>query len=91
MKRLGIAGAVWLIAAGFAIAITLIFRIDPVQWVVTMAVGVVAAVLGLWLIARPSSSPCPRRTSSPWCGSSSMPCSPCSSPTSSRHGSRTSP
>ena len=55
MNRLGIAGAVWLVAAGFAIAMTLIFRVDPVQWVVTMAVGVVAAVLGLWLIARPSS------------------------------------
>ena len=54
MNRLGIAGAVWLVAAGFAIAMTLIFRVDPVQWVVTMAVGVVAAVVGLWLIARPS-------------------------------------
>ena len=54
MNRLGIAGALWLVAAGFAIAMTLIFRTDPVQWVVTMAVGVVAAVLGLWLIARPS-------------------------------------
>ena len=54
MNRLGIAGALWLVAAGLAIAVTLIFRIDPVGWVVTMAVGVVAAVLGLWLIARPS-------------------------------------
>ena len=54
MNRLGIAGAVWLVAAGFAIAMTLIFRADPVQWVVTTAVGVVAAVVGLWLIARPS-------------------------------------
>src|SRR3990170_1831346 len=54
MNRLGIAGAVWLVAAGFAIATTLIFRTDPVQGVVTMAIGVVAAVVGLWLIARPS-------------------------------------
>ncbi len=54
MNRLGIAGALWLVAAGFAIAMTLIFRVDPVQWVVTMAIGVVAAVVGLWLIARPS-------------------------------------
>ena len=54
MNRLGIAGAVWLVAAGFAIAMTLIFRTDPVQWVVTMAIGVVAAVVGLWLNARPS-------------------------------------
>lgn len=54
MNRLGIAGALWLVAAGFAIAMTLIFRVDPVQWVVTMAIGVVAAVVGLWLIARPN-------------------------------------
>ena len=54
MNRFGIAGVLWLAAAGFAIAVTLIFRIDPVGWVVTMAAGVVAAVLGLWLIARPS-------------------------------------
>ena len=51
MNRLGIAGALWLVAAGFAIAMTLIFRTDPVQWVVTLAIGVVAAVVGLWLIA----------------------------------------
>ncbi len=54
MNRLGIAGALWLVAAGFAIAMTLIFRVDPVQWVVTMAIGVVAAVVGLWQIARPN-------------------------------------
>ena len=54
MNRLGIAGALWLLAAGFAIAMALIFRTDQVQWVVTMAIGVVAAVVGLWLIARPS-------------------------------------
>jgi len=53
MNRLGIAGALWLVAAGFAIAMTLVFRTDPLQWVVTMAIGVVAAVVGLWLIARP--------------------------------------
>ena len=50
----GSAGGLWIVAAGFAIAMTLIFRTDPFQWVVTMAVGVVAAVLGLWLIVRPS-------------------------------------
>jgi hypothetical protein len=54
MNRFGIAGVLWLVAAGFAIAMTLIFRTDPVQWVVTMAIGVVAAVVGLWLIVRPS-------------------------------------
>ena len=54
MNRLGIAGALWLVAAGFAIVMTLIFRTDPPQWVVTLAIGVAAAAVGLWLIARPS-------------------------------------
>jgi len=54
MNRLGTAGVLWLVAAGFAVAITLIFRVDPVQWVLTMAMSAVAAVLGLWLVARPS-------------------------------------
>jgi hypothetical protein len=53
MNRLGIAGVLWLLAAGFGIVITIIFRVDPVQWIVTIAVAVVAAILGLWLIARP--------------------------------------
>jgi len=54
MNRFGVAGVLWLVAAGSAVAVTLIFRVDPVQRIVTMAVGVVAAVLGLWLLARPS-------------------------------------
>ena len=54
MSRHGIAGALWLGAAGFAIVMTLIFRTDPLQWVVTLAIGVAAAAVGLWLIARPS-------------------------------------
>ena len=54
MKRLGIAGALWLIAAAFATAMTLIFRTDRVQVVTTIAVGVAAAIVGPWLIARPS-------------------------------------
>jgi hypothetical protein len=53
MNRLGIAGAVWLVAAGFAIAVTLIFRTDPLQWVVTTALGVAGAVVGIGLISRP--------------------------------------
>ena len=54
MNRLRIAGALWLVAVGFAIVMTLIFRTDPLQWVVTLAIGVAAAAVGLWLIARPS-------------------------------------
>ena len=51
---LRIAGALWLVAAGFAIAMTLIFRTDPLQWVATLAIGLAAAAVGLLLIARPS-------------------------------------
>ena len=54
MNRFGLAGVLWLVAAGSAIAVTLTFRDEPVQWVVTIAVGAIAAVLGLWLMARPS-------------------------------------
>ena len=54
MNMLGIAGALWLVAAGSAIAMTIIFRTDPAQIVVTTAVGVVAAILGIWLMARPN-------------------------------------
>jgi len=54
MNQRAIAGALWLVAAGFAIAMTVIFRTNQVQWVVTIATGVVAAVVGLWLLARPS-------------------------------------
>ena len=53
MNRHGIAGALWLVAAGFTIAMTLIFRTDPLQWVVTLAIGVAAATVGLLLVARP--------------------------------------
>jgi hypothetical protein len=54
MNRFANAGVIWIAAAAFAIAMTIIFRIDALQWVVTIAVGAVAAVVGLWLIARPS-------------------------------------
>jgi len=57
VNRPGVAGALWLVAAALAIALTLIFRIDPIQWVATVVVGVVAAVLGLLLIARPRAVP----------------------------------
>ncbi len=48
------AGVTWIAAAAFAIAMTIAFRTDSVQVVVTIVIGVVAAALGLWLMARPS-------------------------------------
>ena len=55
MNSLRTAGILWVVVALFSIGITLTFRIDPAQVVVTIAAGVVAAVLGLWLVARPTS------------------------------------
>jgi hypothetical protein len=54
MNRLAIAGVIWIAAAAFGIAMTITFRTDTLQWFVTIPAGAVAAVLGLWLIARPS-------------------------------------
>ena len=50
------AGVLWLFAAVFAVVITVVFRIDPLQWVVTIIAGAVGAILGLWLIARPTAA-----------------------------------
>jgi hypothetical protein len=55
MKSMRLAGSLWLLAAGFAIATTVIFRTDPAQWLVTIAAGVYAAVLGVALISRSGS------------------------------------
>jgi hypothetical protein len=56
MNKLRTAGILWMVSALLAIGISVIFRIDPVQLVLTIALGVVAAVLGLWMIARPGKS-----------------------------------
>ena len=50
--RLGIAAVLWLTAAAFAIAITFIFRTGAVEWVVTLVLGALAALLSVSLIAR---------------------------------------
>ena len=56
MRRISLsklAGVVWLVAALFSVAITLIFRIYWWQWVVTIAAGVAAAIVGVLLVWRP--------------------------------------
>jgi hypothetical protein len=53
MNRFALAGVIWIAAAAFAIAITITFRTDTLQWLVTIGLGAIAAVLGLWLMARP--------------------------------------
>lgn len=54
MERMRPAGLLWLGAAGLGIAMALIFRTDPGQWLITLAIGVMAAVVGLLLMVRPS-------------------------------------
>ncbi|TME22445.1 MAG: hypothetical protein E6I67_05670 [Chloroflexi bacterium] len=53
------AGILWVVSALVAAGISLIFRVDPAQVVVTIAASAVAAVLGLWMIARPSTRTVP--------------------------------
>lgn len=59
MNRMRTAGILWVVSALLGTGITLTFRIDPVQKAVTIAAGVVAAALGLWMIARPSTAAVP--------------------------------
>ncbi len=59
MNWLRTAGILWVVSALLAAAISLIFRVDPVQVVVTIAASAVAAALGLWIIARPSTTVMP--------------------------------
>jgi len=56
MKWLRTAGILWVVSALLATGISLVFRVDPVQVVVTIAASAVAAVLGAWMIARPSTT-----------------------------------
>ncbi len=59
MNWLRTAGILWIVSALLATATSLIFRVDPVQVVVTIAASAVAAVLGLWMVARPSTTVVP--------------------------------
>jgi len=59
MSWLRTAGILWIVSALLATATSLIFRVDPVQVVVTIAASAVAAVLGLWMVARPSTTVVP--------------------------------
>lgn len=47
------AGVVWLFAALFSVVITVVFRTEQWQWIVTITVGIPAAIVGLLLVWRP--------------------------------------
>jgi hypothetical protein len=59
MNWLRTAGILWVVSALFAAAISLIFRVDPIQVILTITASAVAAVLGVWMIARPSTTAVP--------------------------------
>ena len=54
-RRLG--GALWMLLAALSITVTLVFRVDQLQIAATIALGIATAVLGAWMIVRPSGSP----------------------------------
>ena len=49
MKGLRLAGILWLVGGVISVVLTIVFRTDALQWVLTIASGLVAVVLGLWL------------------------------------------
>jgi hypothetical protein len=54
MQRLRIAGALWIAVAVMSIAATIMFRVDSFQILATTGLGLATAVLGLWMLVRPS-------------------------------------
>jgi len=46
-------GLVWLAAGMIAVVLTVVFRTDQLQWIVTISAGVAAAIIGRLLIWRP--------------------------------------
>jgi hypothetical protein len=62
MHRLPIAGALWFAVSAMSIAATVMFRVDASQIVATIGIGLATAVLGLWILARPSRIAIPAST-----------------------------
>jgi hypothetical protein len=48
------AGSIWILVSGFAIALAVAFRGDATAWLATNVTGVVAAMIGAFIIWRPS-------------------------------------
>ena len=55
MSKSRTAGFVWIVAAVLGALATVVFRVDQVQWVVTLLASVIALAVGVWLL-RPSSA-----------------------------------
>ncbi len=56
MEKRPLIGGLWMVLAALSIAVTLVWRVDASQIVATIALGIATAVLGAWMIVRPSGS-----------------------------------
>lgn len=56
MSRLKAIGAAWLAVAALSVVFTFVFRVEPAQIVVTLALALVTAALGVWMVLRPSTA-----------------------------------
>lgn len=54
VMRLRIAGLLWIAVAVLSIAMTVVFRVDSYQIGATVGLGTATAILGVWMLARPS-------------------------------------
>lgn len=62
MQRLRIAGVLWIAVAVLSIALTVVFRVDSYQIAATVSFGIATAILGVWMLARPSRVAIPAST-----------------------------
>ena len=56
MEKRRLHGGLWMLLAALSITVTLVFRVDAWQIAATIALGIATAVLGGWMIVRPSGS-----------------------------------
>ena len=56
MSHVRTAGFVWIVAAVLGALATAVFRVDQVQWVVTLVASAIGLAVGVWLVRRPSAT-----------------------------------
>lgn len=56
MSQVRTAGFVWIVAAVLGALATAVFRVDQVQWVVTLVASAIGLAVGVWLVRRPSAA-----------------------------------
>ena len=56
MSRLKAIGVTWVVVAAFSVAMTLAFRVEPTQVLVTLGLAFATAVLGIWMLRSSSAT-----------------------------------